>query len=362
MGFFRFLLAVSIIVFHCGPLWSFKFITGHVAVETFFIISGFYMSLILNEKYTVKNKSYRLFLTNRIFRLYPIYWSVLILTCVFYLTIYSVTKGNQFSTISLYKYTNTSSLIFLCLTNLLLVGQDLVAFLGINPDTGNLFFTDNFWITRPQLNMFLFVPQAWTLSIELVFYALAPFILRKKPVLIWGLILFSFLLRLYLYNALRLRYDPWTFRFFPTEIFFFLLGYISYKVYLKISVSNIQSWAALLALGYIVAATVLFEYVSPVKTDRIPFSWNEILFFISVVLLIPILFRYFKDKRFDRWLGDLSYPMYICHYLVIAMLASFPFPIFKETWFITITTVLFSIFLNMIIGNRVEAYRQKRLL
>ncbi|GAB3046429.1 hypothetical protein GCM10027185_57870 [Spirosoma pulveris] len=74
MGILRFLLAISVVVFHTGkPLLGVKFSGGALAVQLFFVISGFYMSLILNEKYKKGTSTYNLFITNRLLRLYPVY-------------------------------------------------------------------------------------------------------------------------------------------------------------------------------------------------------------------------------------------------------------------------------------------------
>jgi peptidoglycan/LPS O-acetylase OafA/YrhL len=54
MGILRLLLAVSVIAAHAGPILGTMMVPGNYAVETFFMISGFYMSLILNSKYVGK--------------------------------------------------------------------------------------------------------------------------------------------------------------------------------------------------------------------------------------------------------------------------------------------------------------------
>ncbi len=83
MGLLRLFLAVSVVVAHTSLfLGTNFFVAGSIAVEAFFIISGFYMSLILNEKYVGEN-SYRLFITNRLLKLYPIYWVVLLVSIIF---------------------------------------------------------------------------------------------------------------------------------------------------------------------------------------------------------------------------------------------------------------------------------------
>ena len=50
MGLLRFILAASVVLAHSGDFFGFKFTGGLIAVETFFIISGFYMALILDTK------------------------------------------------------------------------------------------------------------------------------------------------------------------------------------------------------------------------------------------------------------------------------------------------------------------------
>src|SRR5687767_10319648 len=83
MGIIRFLLAASVVLAHAGPISGFTLVDSDVAVKAFYIISGFYMALILNEKYIDSNNSYSLFITNRFLRIYPLYWIVLLLTILF---------------------------------------------------------------------------------------------------------------------------------------------------------------------------------------------------------------------------------------------------------------------------------------
>ena len=45
---------------------------------------------------------------------------------------------------------------------------------------------------------------------------------------------------------------------------------------------------------------------------------NAIILLIALMLLIPFLFRASKELTVDRWLGDLSYPIYVCKFMVIA--------------------------------------------
>ena len=54
MGIIRFLLAISVVIAHTSSVYGFKLVGGQIAVQAFYMISGFYMTLILNEKMHLK--------------------------------------------------------------------------------------------------------------------------------------------------------------------------------------------------------------------------------------------------------------------------------------------------------------------
>jgi peptidoglycan/LPS O-acetylase OafA/YrhL len=65
MGFVRLFLAVSVVAAHSGgPILGIPFIPARQAVLMFYVVSGFYMALILNEKYTTSETN-RVFWANR---------------------------------------------------------------------------------------------------------------------------------------------------------------------------------------------------------------------------------------------------------------------------------------------------------
>src|SRR5258707_7705774 len=87
MGVIRLLLALSVVEFHStrafgNPgIWPVDLPNGIVAVQAFYVISGFYMALVLSTKYA--GEPWR-FYRARALRLLPIYWLVLIPTVAFY--------------------------------------------------------------------------------------------------------------------------------------------------------------------------------------------------------------------------------------------------------------------------------------
>lgn len=368
MGLIRLLLALSVIAEHCKGIFGLNFVGGQIAVQSFYIVSGFYMSLVLNEKYIGANSSFKLFITNRLMRLYPIYWTVLIITIIFSFVLAVGSKG-----VHLYKFesylavkADIVSFSYLIFTNLFIFGQDLVVFLGINPGTGKLFLTNHFYHSTPPVYSFLFVNQAWTLGLELAFYLIAPFILKRGPKLVIALIFVSFGLRLLLYNYMNLQNDPWTFRFFPTELIFFLSGYLAYRMYLRLKGKSFNIILNLLLLMFVLAFTAVYDYLPTIKLSWISFSVKDFAFFLTITLAIPVLFNWLKKSKWDYKIGELSYPIYIVHMLIAWScygLAKYTtmFDFLENGWAIAAISVVATIFLNRWIAYPVEKYRQARL-
>jgi peptidoglycan/LPS O-acetylase OafA/YrhL len=336
---------------------------GRTAVESFYIISGFYMSLIINEKYVGLNKSYKLFITNRFLRLFPIYWVILLLTILAYVIHGIFSINHSYSAFDLYSSvsSNPLSLIYLIVAQIILFGQDLVYFLGVNPSNGHLFFTSNFAHTDPQLWNFILVPQSWTLGIELTFYLIAPFILRRGLKVVVPIIVLSLLLRMSVYRFLGFDYDPWTYRFFPFEILFFLLGYISYRISLKLKERSIKKQYGYYVLIFIIAITLLYQFEPTIKVRHIPFSLNDVFYYTCMTLGMPVLFNVFKKSKIDNKIGELSYPVYISHILVYFLAALIPVYFFQTGLFVAIATIGISLILNKLIADPIEKLRQARL-
>src|SRR5436305_1931213 len=85
MGYLRFYLATSVFVWHFASRWTGTFMFSFTAVFCFFIISGFYMSLILNGPY--RTAGLRAFYFNRALRLYPTYLAALLVAAMLRVTI-----------------------------------------------------------------------------------------------------------------------------------------------------------------------------------------------------------------------------------------------------------------------------------
>lgn len=363
MGLLRFLLAVAVLVGHMGNTSTFQLMTGQTAVQTFYIISGFYMSLILNEKYVHQINAYSLFLTNRLLRLFPMYWVVLLGVASFSIAFSLIAPSHDKLAFAVYStvHLNPFSLLYLTFTNLFLIGQDTALFMGINPPTGSFFFTSDFWQTNPQLNQFLLVPQAWTLAIELAFYLVAPFLVRRSYRTVGLFIGLSLLLRLFIYDQLHLTQDPWTYRFFPTEIMFFLLGTLAYKSYQRVREQTLPGYLQPVLLAVVMVATIFYGLVPATKLGLSPFTYKEICYFPLITFSIPYLFNLSKNYKLDNHIGELSYPIYISHMFIILFIHRAMPHMFNQGWFIVLATITFSYLLNQFVAGPVEKIRQRRV-
>ncbi len=363
MGLLRFLLALAVVAAHCNSVFGLQLMDGQVAVQSFFIISGFYISLILNEKYVQQPNAYWLFLSNRLLRLFPIYWTVLLATLFAYaaFSIISDSRSNFLPAVYSTVHFNPFSLIALILSNIFIIGQDLIMFMGINLQNGHFFFTANFQVTKPPLHSFLLVPQAWTLALELLFYSIAPFLVRRSYKSILLLVSLSFAIRFFLYSQLGLTNDPWTYRFFPSEIMFFLLGIISYKLFIKVRSKPAQKYTQLGLSIVLIALTITYAAIPSGRFDQFPFPVKEVAYFLLLVSTIPFLFMFSNRFAFDSQIGELSFPIYITHILIIKFINKIPVSWANQGWVIVLTTIVVSYLLNRFISIPIEKIRQARV-
>ncbi len=361
MGLIRFLLAVAVIVGHTLPIFGVKLVGGMTAVESFFILSGFYMSLVLHEKYNKGQKTYIHFLKNRFLRLYPMYWTVLLMVFITSLFWHFAHLDNHFiAYITYIPYMNPLTLLYFIFTNLFLFGQDMLFFMSLNTHTGLLFFTQQYTTTKIWLESFLFVPQAWTLGIELSFYVIAPFIFKRGWKFILTVFSLSLFIKCFLY-VIGLTFEPWPYRFFPAEICFFLAGHYSYLLYRYIRLKHVPS-----KIPWILFATLVFSIVFYSQIPGIDlYTYNpfRILLYILLVVSIPFIFKLTKLSKVDNFVGRLSYPMYITHIFVIQIYNTYYLnfamqnPLFSLT--IIIVTVIASIMLLLLIDNPVQKLKYK---
>lgn len=353
MGTLRLILAVAVVMTHGGCVRQYCVYPADGAVQIFFIISGFLITMILTEKY--KGRLW-LFYSNRALRIYVPY------LCVFAASLTFALAATAYGTIPSYfrelqraaPMLDPLAWLYVGVGNIGIFGQELGPLLGFN---GSLYFTGEYWTSPVYVTHLFLVTPAWTLGLELLFYIVAPVLVRRSIWLSIALLALSATARVVAYQN-GLEHDPWTYRFFPFEISLFLAGSISYRIWANIRGRvMIPPAAGVFAVITIVGLAVSHPWLSFAVDHR----W---MFYGLVVLVLPAIFQFSSTHAWDNALGDLSYPVYLIHWplggalavifpeYVLGHLAAYNLP----------ATLLVAMFFVRFIERPLDAARQRRVL
>ena len=308
MGLIRVLLALSVVFAHSPWNNGSVLVGGRNAVQLFYMISGFLITHVLST-----NKNYRdpiRFYVNRGLRIYPTYYVVALLSLI-----PALRPHTQFS--DFYHQAGVAAGSMVAMSNALIFGQDWAMFGSVHE--GVLSFAVDFKQSSPPLFTGLLVPQAWTLGLELTFYLIAPFLLRSNVAIITALAL-SLLVRAYLMFVGIGTADPWSYRFFPAELSLFLVGALANRFGLPVwkgVVERIGHRIVLSASVAIVSLLILIYAAVPLSEALKTLGLMAIF-----ALLLPLTFMYQSGSKLDKRLGDLSYPIYIGHILMIMLVGA----------------------------------------
>ncbi len=359
MGILRTILALAVVVYHSYTIFGLRLCGGQIAVESFFMISGFYMAFILNEKY-VGLGSYRIFLLSRFYRIFPVYWLVVIASLIISLIGYygfhhAYYLSRFFQNKECLSFT---TLAYFILENIVILGQDVLYFLRIDADCHPKLMY--YVLSYKHLGyQYLLVPQAWSISLELLFYIIAPFIVRKKIGWQLAIILLSLGAKVVYASQFNLSLDPWTYRFFPFELGFFMLGSIAYQCYSYFKNKPISP-----NIGYALLALCI---VGIFCIDELAMNDNikKALFYCLIFVSIPFIFLAFKNSATDRYIGELSFSLYISHHLIVSLFRAFFYS--HHGWMnyygytVVIASLLVAIVFQKLIIKPLEVRRLKRI-
>ncbi len=338
MGFFRLILAFAVFIDHAHEILGKEiaithksaniFIWSGHAVFAFFILSGFYISMVITEKYSKLDNGAAKFYVNRALRLYPVNWLML---GMFALFIFST--GNKSFLIFDVEVGKEWLMPIAVFCNSFFFGAELIPF--INPE-----------------NWSYVVGPLWSLSLELYFYVLAPFIVTRSLKTIALIALASFALRIGLYGF-DVPVVPWRYFFFPTSIVFFMMGVIAYRLYTEI---RHKPWVK---TGGLLSALLLIVFIATPQLWRSGdqdalVSW---LFYLTVFFCTPFLFELTKRSSIDRMVGQLAYPVYLGHFVIIAIVMHYYEGEIDKSVVSLIGTIAFALFAYYVIDNPIENIR-----
>jgi len=275
VGAYRLLLAVLVAVSHMGKTFM-GLNPGVIAVISFLIISGFVMTSLIERNYKAPEKV-GLFYLDRALRLYPQFLFYFVVSCA---VIYFLLPG-------------TPQAAELTLRN-------IAASLTIVPLGFYMFGAAGS----------LILPPAWSLGLEMCFYLVIPLLIiyRARGV--------AFALSVVVFMAACLGFintDLYGYRLLPGVLFMFLCGSYLYKA---------QPKGVAIAAGTAVVATLMFVAIMAGLIERRPFN-AEVTAGIALGVPAVYLLTKLKFHRVDEFLGNISYGVFLNHFVVMYFLRAF---------------------------------------
>jgi peptidoglycan/LPS O-acetylase OafA/YrhL len=286
---YRFILALCVVQGHFlgweqGAPWL-----GWQAVFSFYVLSGFLMSLVLNQDYGFTAGGLFRFAVNRWLRLFPIYYAVIGLTVLYIALIGPLSQLNHEMTLP-----STGAATFGNLFIITLAGFDFVPEMQrLSPTTWSLaveifcYFLLSMYFAKSGARLFfmLMIGIGVTTAQIVIYFDQPQYGFQNHySVLLAGLIPFALGGLAYFYRGARI------YEFSGTKLLFLCLLFL-----------------ANFAIGY---WSDFHKYVSGLYVAA-----------VLNVALVPMLFTQTTKHSWQKVLGGVSYPIFVCHWLVATLIA-----------------------------------------
>jgi peptidoglycan/LPS O-acetylase OafA/YrhL len=254
------------------------------AVFSFYLLSGYLMTLVLNETYGFSTSGVRRFLANRALRIYPPYFAALVLAALAYLIRYLV-RGWPAPPLA-----HVHAVDF--------VGQVLLLHL-------------------PGVSAARWIPPSWSLDVEVAYYVALVFLARRRGVAFaWlGLSLAYLAKQLWDGDNFILRYFTFAAASLP-----FSLGSVLYHVRGRVPRSS-WLWSGVAFAAFAVNIVgALDRWISPLISFYLSLALTVVV--AAMLRDIDVLAPVPRLRRADAWLGNLAYPLFLCHHAIMLMMVA----------------------------------------
>jgi peptidoglycan/LPS O-acetylase OafA/YrhL len=320
MGILRLYMTLSIVSIHSNAkVFPWAVNNGLETLQLFFMISGFYMAMIAS-----KYKSAAEFYASRGLRILLPYYVILVIV-ILLSTFSGVLTGFWLSLAPYVEYTpaknGLAGVILAAITNVTVFFQDWIYFIQHDAGTA-LSLTAHFKASETPLYLYLLIQPAWSIGIEIMFYLFVPFLSRLRTHWLLVIAAISLAARIYTYKVLGLVDDPFAFRFFPFELMLFVVGMISYRGYERLlmkweSVSIKKAWQYVLFIVAIIATAFFLQRLAILLRHPVGRPFAPLVSYIFWIPIIPIAFHLTKNLKLDRFLGEITYSIYLIHFAII---------------------------------------------
>ena len=276
-GLFRLLLASVVIAYHYSSLGL-----GHAAVYLFFILSGYWVYRMWEDKYRRTRSPYLTFVASRIWRLAPVFLLCSAMAC---------------ATLMLMPLLIPTTLHFQPLrpnwrmiSSVILLGYNSSAFQPLLP--------------------------AWSLDIEMQFYLLAPFALiwmKRQPVIALAVVIGAC-------GVLEMLYGQVLPTALPGYLPYFMMGMLAAQYPAFIHDKRYATGSLTAVLLLLAAFLLVPDLRSALITGSHPgplYKYNDALNVAVALAATPFALSTVKNASgaFDKLMADLSYSVYLFHWI-----------------------------------------------
>lgn len=279
-GSLRLILALMVALSHAGVSIA-GYHLGVPAVVIFFMLSGYVVAGLLSEIrpgfFSIVN-----FYSERMLRLLPLYYFFLIIGfAAWWLGVDSY-------------FLHASPSFLQWIFNVLIIPL-------------------NYFMFYPFVDSFVLVPPAWSLGLEIQFYVLAPWLLKKGWVSV-VLMLLSFFV--YLVSVFGWINSDWFgYRLLCGNLFVFLIGAFLYR---RINYA-ISGWYLILIW---LCMFLLLLYSGGIGRWTAPFVFETLSGFVVGLPLVASLAR-LPRRSWDDALGQIAYGVFLAHFPVLWLFGYF---------------------------------------
>ncbi|RXK17236.1 acyltransferase [Macrococcus sp. DPC7161] len=308
---------------------------GNRGVQLFFLVSAFTLMLSYEKRETFDLKG---FYIRRFFRIAPAFYAAFIFYLSFNLFKYLLGMSNALNTYNL----------------------------------SNIIGTISFMNVLRMEWLFSLVPGGWSISNEVMFYLLLPFIYKfiknsKTAIILFissVIILVPYTLLSIIEYNFKSSYYMYFFYWFPNQLPIFLLGIVLYfvsKKYKSKFKEKFNLTYANIILYFITTLIILFASIHFISY----FTYFNHLIFGILFSIFAFVLSIYNNKifvnKFTIFIGKISFSMYLIHFFFVEVFLTLikKFDIFEASSFIQfllfwIITLLSTILLSIISHKYIE--------
>lgn len=336
MGLLRILLALSVVMVHNGNL--FFRANPVLAVPAFFIISGFVIALVLNEKYVGNVKG---FFIARYLRLWPSYIVVLAIILVFFFTIHPIPNS---PIANLHLFGVSFGLMF----------YDTLGWVGYNDTLNTMVLMDGTKNGAPLSMVWRTpMPHMWSVGAEMTFYLVAPLLARRWKALL-AVFAAAYIVHVLIVLNLPIGH-PLRAKSTINSFYLFVAGMLAYWGWVYA-----REWLSAVKVHAIPLAVFAFAFVAWVgfQAFKLHPLLPDAVLLIFAAAIIPV-FHFSQGMKADRYIGELSYATYLVHYPLMQFVFDGHSREWLWTFYIAATSVACAWLLQVLVVVPVDQLRRR---